>query len=328
MDALERHIEDDRGAVHYVQEELKDKTQMVVARWKLFFNQLSLSASSYTNSNNVRRFQDSKESRVTNQASSQYSIAANISGVYDSSDIAWENNLRFTYAKLIARNDTNDNGIPDQRISQETADDIVLTSELRINRWQFTPKNDPLRIVPFVDGVYDTEFTPTPGNPRQKLGRAVFGIVAFPGPRLRELRLGFMIQEDFSAHETAARAGLNANRNYGTNYGIAAGYRIIAPVYQTMRLESSLDLRYQFADDAELPSDLGFYAWEQARLLWPFFQQRLSLFVSADIVLVRGKSDNVNVAAAGDPPIIVSNKQFGGSWILSVGLDFSGVFRL
>ncbi len=328
IDALERHVEDDDGAVHYVQEELKNKTQMVVARWKLFVNQLSLSASSYTNSGNIRRFQDSKESRVTNQASTQYTVTSNTSAVYDSSDIAWENNLSFTYARLIARNDTNDNGIPDQRISQETADDVVLTTELRVNRWQFTPKNDPLRIVPFVDGVYDTEFTPTPGNPRQKLGRAIAGLVAFPGPKLRELRLGFMVQEDFSAHDTARLQGITGSGNYGTNFGLDAGHKIIAPIYQTMRLESSLSMRYQFADKHELSSDLGFYAWEQTRLLWPFFQQRLSLFVSADIVLVRGKTDHVNVAATGADPIYVSNKQFGGSWILSVGLDFTGVFRL
>ena len=327
IDALERHVEGEQGAVGFVQEQLRDKTQMVVARWKLVLNQLSLSASSYTNSTNIRRFQDTKESRVTNQASSQWSIAANVSTVYDSSSIAWENNLRLVYAKMIARNDTTGNGIPNETISQETADDIVLTTEVRINQWQFMLRNDSMRVVPFIDGVYDTEFTPTPGNPRQKLGRAILGFVAFPGPRWREVRLGFMIQEDFSAQETARRVGLDPHRNYGTNYGIAAGYRVIAPIYQTMRLESSLDLRYQFADQAELPSDLSVYAWEQARLLWPFFQQRLSMFVAADIVVVRGKSNHVNVGTM-DAPVYVSNRQFGGSWILSVGLDFSGIFRL
>ena len=48
------------------------------------------------------------------------------------------------------------------------------------------------------------------------------------------------------------------------------------------------------------------------------------MFVSADIVLVRGKSDDVLLADG----TTISNKQFGGSWILSVGLDVSGVLTM
>ena len=312
LDALEREKQGPSGAVNYVDIMLEDTTSKVVPRWKLFVNQLSLSASSYNNSGNIRRFKDTRESRVTQQANTQYGIRANIAAVYDSAPFAWENKIRLEYAKLIARNDTDDNGVPDQRISQETADDIVLSSELRLNALQFGTLGEVLRVVPFVQAAYDTEFTrATDNDKRQKLGRAITGLVVFPGPRLREVRAGFLVQEDFSTLSP-----------YDLNYGVGAGYTLVMPIYQLLRLESTLDLRYLFPDHHDLSSDIGFYALDVTRVLWPFWQQKLSFFVSADIVVVRGKSDEVLLADGST----ISNREFGGSWILSIGLDFSGVF--
>lgn len=312
LDALEREKNGPSGAVDYVEEMLEDVSTQVVPRWKLMVNQLSLSASSYSNSDNIRRFKDTRESRVTQQSNTQYGIRANIAVVYDSAPFAWENKLRLDYAKLIARNDTNDNGVPDERISQETLDDIVISTELRLNALQFGTIGDVLRVVPFLQAAYDTEFTrATENDERQQLARGILGLVFFPGPRLRELRAGFLVQEDFAQPSP-----------FDLNYGLAAGYTLVMPLYQQLRLESTLDLRYLFPDQNDLPSDIGFYALDVTRVLWPFWQQKLSFFVSADIVLVRGKSDDVLLADGST----ISNRQFGGSWILSVGLDFSGVF--
>src|SRR5262249_31648256 len=157
----------------------------------------------------------------------------------------------------------------------ETLDDIVVSSELRLNALQFGAVGDVLRVVPFVQAAYDTEFTrATDNDRRQKLGRGVAGLVFFPGPRLREGRAGFLVQEDFSAPSP-----------YDLNYGLAAGYTLVMPLYQLLRLESTLDLRYLFADQNDLASDIGFYALDVTRVLWPFWQQKLSFFVSADIVV-------------------------------------------
>ncbi|HSI03783.1 MAG TPA: hypothetical protein VLC93_04880 [Myxococcota bacterium] len=312
LDAFEREKQGPSGAIDYVEAMLEDESTKMVPRWKLMVNQLSLSASSYSNSDNIRRFKDTRESRVTQSANTQYGIRANVAAVYDSAPFAWETRLRLDYAKLIARNDTNDNGVPDQRISQETLDDVVLSSELRLNALQFGTIGDVLRVVPFVQAAYDTEFTrATENDQRQKLGRGIVGLVFFPGPRIREVRAGLLVQEDFSQPSP-----------YDLNWGVAAGYTVVVPLYQQLRLESTLDLRYLFPDQNDLPSDIGFYALDVTRVLWPFWQQKLSFFVSADIVVVRGKSDDVLLADG----TTISNRQFGGSWILSVGLDFSGVF--
>ncbi len=312
MDALEREKEGPSGAVDYVETMLEDNSTRVVPRWKLFVNQLSLAASSYNNSTNINRFKDTRESRVTQQANMQYTIKTNLAVLYDAASFAWENKLRLEYGKLIARNDTNANGIPDERIAQETLDDIVVSSELRLNALQFGTIGDVLRVVPFVQAAYDTEFTPaTADSRRQSLARGIAGLVFFPGPRLREIRAGFLVQEDFAQPSP-----------YDLNYGLAAGYTIVFPIFQQLRLESTLDLRYLLPDSHDLPSDIGFYALDVTRVLWPFWQQKLSFFVSADIVVVRGKSDEVLL---GDGTTI-SNRRFGGSWILGVGLDFSGVF--
>lgn len=316
--ALEEHSQDNHGAVEYVDRMLEDQSTKVVRRWSLFVNQLSLSASQYNNSQNTPNFQFTKETRLNSQASTQFNINVNVAGVYDTQQFTWQNTVRLIYGRLIARNDTNFNGRVDERISQETADDLVLSSELRLNVLQFGGQlNQNWRTVPFINAAYDTEVTPTDGQRRQRLGRAVAGIVSFPGPKLRELRIGALVQEDFSQ-----------DKPFDTNYGIAAGYSIIVPLYGTMRLESTLDLRYLFSDGHDTSADLALWANDVTRILYPFWQQKLSFFVSVDLFVAHGKTgdlDIVNNNNGLEQQGTASTNRFAGSWILGAGLDFSGV---
>ena len=261
--------------------------------WSLRIDEASLRASRYANGSNIQTFANTRETRL--RTPNGYSVGArtNIALIYDSPKLAWENRVRTDYSKVVP--------------GQEQADDIVLSSELRLNAIQLQMSDSGMPLVPFVQGAYDSEFSPTDlansnvEERRQQIGRASIGVVLYPGPRLRELRFGGIAEIDFSDRSALQFEG-----------GLRSSYKLVWSLLSRLIWESEMDVRFLFEDGDDDQSDLGLIVNAVNRLKVPI-NEHFAFFAFVDAFGARGK--------------VPSTRAFSGSWIGGGGLDFSAVIR-
>ena len=277
---------------------LQDHSNRLEGRWRLRIGELSVSGASFANTGTAGAegaYAESSEMRVNGKSPDNYTVAlgADVGLGYDGPVLAWENGLA---AKLQRTVDDTPGANP-----VEQMDDLVSFTELRLNIVRMEVGTDRFPVVPYVRGEHDTEITAPSGSSRQQLLRFGSGFVTYPGPRLKEIRLGAVWQTDFSTD------------NPTNDVGLALGYRAKWPLLPHLVWESTLDLRYFFPDNDDSLKDLGMVLESVNKLAVPIYGG-LSLFGSVDLYLVQGKRD--------------SNRDPAGSYILGVGLQFADVFKL
>jgi hypothetical protein len=254
----------------------------------------------------VGTFAASRETRATTPDNFSLGLGVNTALLYDGPAIAWESRVQGKLQRAVI-------DLPGQNIPpQEQADDLVGSTELRLNAVRLEVGAGKVPIVPFVQAALDTEFTATPDPeataenpdatlPHQLIARTSVGVVSRPGPRLREIRLGALAQRDFSeatAHD---------------DFGALAGYQFQWPLFGPLIWESVLDVRYTVPDDDDRVTDLGLVLTTTQKLLVPLVEG-VSVFGMVDAWLARGK--------------VEANRELGGSYILGGGLQLARIFKL
>ena len=183
----------------------------------------------------------------------------------------------------------------------ESADDIKVDLTLRLSQRSEAGR----RVLPFVRGLYDTEFTPTvdPGtgreNPRQKSGRVVTGLQLQPGPVLRRGDVGLVMENDFGRPNIQYGAQVRADLERPVGAAGAGGPRM------TYRLRNDLTYFLPTANDAA--ADLALRYNMVHELLVPLVDE-LSLSVAADLFFFQGK--------------VEATRHPGMSALLRVGLTY------
>ncbi len=182
---------------------LADTADQLTGRWLLRLDEVSLQAARYRNTDNVGTFAASRETRATTPDNFSLGLGVNTALLYDGPAIAWESRVQGKLQRAVI-------DLPGQNIPpQEQADDLVGSTELRLNAVRLEVGAGKVPIVPFVQAALDTEFTATPDPeataenpdatlPHQLIARTSVGVVSRPGPRLREIRVGALAQRDFS----------------------------------------------------------------------------------------------------------------------------------
>ena len=285
---------------------LLDRPDEVSHRWVLAIDRLSLQGSRYKNSKYIGDYAATRQTRATTPDFYSIGHQADVALIYEGPDVAWETRVASAFDRAVFK-------VGDDESVQEQADDILAYTELRLNATTLRvgdgAEDAGVRLVPFVQTAFDTEFTATPNSssehpdatyPHQKIWRSSAGCVMYPGPRLKELRLGAVLQYDFS--ESRAHRDL----------GVMAAYRFGAPL-GPLRVESNLDLIYLPSDGDDRPEDFAFYGTWFNRLLAPIYAG-FSVFVSADLVFMAGKT-NVQPRPA-------------TSLILAAGFDLTALLTL
>jgi hypothetical protein len=283
---------------------LADQADILSGRWVLRLNELSLAVAQYANTANVGTFAESRETRTTTPDNLTLDGGLDTALVYDGPAVAWENGLRGTLKRTVL-------DIPGQDIPpQEQADDLVARTELRLNAVRLEIGADRVPLVPFLQAAFDTELTATPNPtasdpdatyPHQYILRGSLGVVSYPGPRFREVRLGALVQRDLSEDEPH------------DDLGFVAGYRFELPLLGPLVWSSSADLRYTVPDDDDRRTDLGLVLSAVNKILVPVVEGA-SVFGLCDLYLVRGK--------------VSDNREIGGSYVLGGGLQLSRIFKL
>ena len=192
---------------------------------------------------------------------------------------------------------------------QEQRDDVVASTELRVNKVKVGIADDDFQVIPFVQAAFDTEVTATqdPGDPTKTLPhqlvlRESAGLVAYPGPMVRELRLGGLVQQDFS------EAGGVHN-----DFGVVAAYKIRVPLVWQLLYDSELDLRYLVPDADDRPSDLALRVQSTHKIVLPL-SQSIAFFVFVDAFVVTGKT--------------AANSDLGWNGIVGAGMQFVDMWKL
>lgn len=197
---------------------------------------------------------------------------------------------------------------PDSPPATETADDLALDVTLRPSALTASPG----RWVPFVRGVYDTEFTPTDDpvthekNPRQMAMRATGGYLRVPSGALRRVELGLAAENDLGRPNAqyGAQAIVDLERRFG------GGSRRNVGGDLTYRMHN--DATYFLPSPNDTPSNLALRYNMVHEISVPLVDE-LALSVAADFFFFQGK--------------VRSNRRPGATMLLRVGLTYDRLWK-
>lgn len=241
-------------------------------------------------------FTQVRNARVTAPSSQALGGKAKVAILWDSTDLALENRVKAAYKRATLTKDG-------KEITQETEDEVVLTSELRMKRWSTLVAGSPL--TPFWSWNYTTEFKPDEANGLPKLRRqelaAIGGMLWAPGGGFKELRAGTAFKNDL-ANPGALEPGLYMSGGWeGTPF----------PAYPA-KLRGGVEAFRYFASPTDSPDRLGLAATLTAGVMLPLWE-RFTLNVGGDWFVFQGK--------------VPATEALRTSLDLKVGLGYSLVWK-
>lgn len=268
----------------------------------IHLDKFQLNVSGYNALNN-QSYTDVRETRVTSPTSFTFGGISQFGFALDNQDLGWDNRILAKYEGL---------SVMDQALSaaakerfSENQDDLVFSSELQLRVLEFPLGDSRISLVPFVEGLYDTEFTPTLNpdtqlkNPLQSELRGVLGLSIPSGPRLKTFKTGLALRRD-----------LNVPNNLEGGFDFKFVHE--QPINANLKWQNDLDLRYFLPTPNDNASSLGLIAqWVSS--LDVSLTQNLSLRFYADSYLFQGK--------------LASGNELGASIILGIGLGYDRVWK-
>ena len=200
-----------------------------------------------------------------------------IKGVFDSvleykwERLKWDNSLFMEYGKTTLK------PYDAAKTSSENADDILFSSDLSWNCWEFWG----LKFGPTARGAYDTEFVASGEAPRQNLARASAGLSLFDHPIIKSLYTTGLYEYDFTYSDNIVnKSGVEAG--WRLEYDIREGVKISTNGYYREYLSFSsyeaTDLKRDFSAVARMDTNL----WGNFTM-GPYVQYRLAKARGADV---------------------------------------------
>lgn len=263
----------DSGYMADFQRLLAAGDQAVAPRWTVNLDDGQLLLNSYQNQN-IAPFSQVRNTRVNTPSSFALGGKGRLAVVYDSSALAWENRVKSIYRRATLAKD----GV---EVTQETDDEIVLTSELRLKALQIPVAGQGATLLPYVNSNYATEFSPGSLDGKEKPRRAelnaVSGLVYNPGWGFKELRAGVVVKNDL-ANPGALEPGFLAQ---------AIVEHKLSDAWPAV-FRGGIDVTRYLETPTDTPDRLGLLADFTAGLTLPVWE-RVNLTMSVDYFLFRGK---------------------------------------
>ena len=268
----------------------------------IHLDKLQLNLSGYNALNN-QNYSEVRETRVTSPSSFTFGGLTQFGLALDNQGLGWDNRILAKYEGLSVIDQALANAAK-ERFS-ENQDDLVFSTELQLRLLEFPLGETRFLLNPFVEGIYDTEFTPTLNpetqlkNPLQSELRGVLGLSVPAGANLKTFKTGLALRRD-----------LNVPNNLEAGFDLKFVHQ--QPINSALSWNNDLDLRYFFPTPNDNASSLGLIAqWVSS--LEVSLTQNLSLRFYADSYLFQGKLD--------------SNRDLGASVILGVGLGYGRFWK-
>jgi hypothetical protein len=267
--------------------------------WSLQVSDLQLNLSGYNAMNN-QSYSAVRETRVTSPNSFTYGGRSKISLIFDNANVSWIQSLQAKYEGLSLLDESSK-----QNKFTENQDDLLFSSELQLQLFEFPFGDKELQLIPYLEGTYDTEFSPTlqPNtgqmNPLQAELSGIVGLTIPPGPMLKAFKTGLALRRDF-----------NVPNNLELGLQFKLDHEL--PLTAELKWTNSLDLKYYLPSVNDNASSLGLISqWVSA--LKVSLTDNLSLRFFADAYLFQGK--------------LPSTSELGSSIILGVGLAYDRLWK-
>lgn len=240
----------------------------VTPEWFLDLNGLSLDLQQYRNVGDISGYSAVRETRATTPNNVTYALNFDASLGRDGPRATWFFRSQAAFGELRAAGEE----------PVETRDDLVFQTELRAHALSLTGRGAQLPVVPFVNVLYDTEFTRLEeARARQQELRETLGVVLRP-PVFEELKVGLLVRQDFVAED---------NFEFGFQSSGLQKARLGA-----FSVETVFDLRYFFPDDGDGEDQLGLTFNLRSTLGAPLLD-RLALGLFADLFVFQGKVESL-----------------------------------
>ncbi|MFP5502853.1 MAG: hypothetical protein ACLGIN_10220 [Candidatus Sericytochromatia bacterium] len=276
---------------------LGDHANELTPRWTIGLEDGQILINSYSAVNNAA-FSEVRNTRVTTPSSFAFGGKGRLSTTYDARPFAWENRVRAVYKRATLRQD----GV---ELTQETDDEVVLTSEFRWKGLEVRLAEENKPLMPFLNSNYVTQFTPDElegqRKPRRQELNAVGGLVFYPGFGLKEIRAGGVVKNDL-VNPGFLEPGLQAVARYEQK---------LDPYFPGL-FKAGFDITHYFDTPTDTRDRLGLLADLNAALVIPLWD-RINLSLSADYFLFRGK--------------VPETAMYGSSLDFKVGLGYSLGFK-
>lgn len=273
---------------------LNDDGSALEPRWAISLEDVGADALSIQNVNQTP-YSQVRNARINTQNNAAVGGSGKLALNYSSEAVSWTSRIKALYRQI---------GFVDK--VQETADDLVFSSELRLTLWRLPFENGAVQLTPYLLASYDTEFSPSTNattnmaNALQQDFDGIAGLVVSPGGAWSDIKLGVIGRYDLQAK--LFRPGLQ----------LATGFERALSNQFPIKVKVGADLRYYMTVGTPTPDQLGFLGDLSAALIVPIWQN-LNLTLGLTGLVYRGQ------AAPQD------------SWGLSVnptiGLSYGGVWK-
>lgn len=188
-----------------------------------------------------------------------------------------------------------------QTISTAAMDDASVYTDFKYKIWKFSTYFFGRSLGPFFNITYDTQFKPMYGNPRKRQLRFTPGITLSDGSVLDNVRLGWMLEQDYAVSPSDSERGIY----------FYTDAQFFLPASNSS-LQSYVNFKYFFDAPTDSEMDLGVELELSLSLNVPIYR---SFFIAPyfKYFLFRGKVEPL--------------RKFGTSSTVGVSVGFSEVIK-
>lgn len=215
--------------------------------WQVELKKLAFDLTS-TEVKNAQDYQGFSDARLTSD--SQTSVRGNWDSIadYHAEHFLWSNELTMDYGRTKIR------PVNGERLTNENADKILLTTEYTQKVWQVDDFLGGFNAGPFANLGYETEFTKPDNAPRTRIVRGMVGLKMFEGKYLKSLYAALVGERDFTY------------RPYASKSAWETGFKLEIPVRDGVIFKWDAMYRDYLTTTQKHPTDLDWEFETNARL--------------------------------------------------------------
>ncbi len=265
----------------------EDKSEDLNNQWFVSLKNLQLNYNRGQISNN-EKYSEVKDSRVNAPNNSVIGFVGKLNSLNDTKNFSWENTFFSTYNQTFIEFRE---GNQVKNVDRKGNDDISLTTDLRLKFITVNLQEQKIKLVPFINSSYSTEFKPTKNpvtnkenNRRSELNNSI-GMVFYPGI-IDEFRVGVLGRSDFSSPTSQALTP-------GWFSSFIAGYQLGNPA-SPFELYFDGSYRYYLPSPVENKDQLGAYGELNSKIEIPLFD-KLKISFNLNAFVFQGNQELRNM---------------------------------
>lgn len=194
-----------------------------------------------------------------------------IKGIFDTAleythgRLNWDNSLFMEYGRTEVK------PYHEPRTTNESADKILLTSNLNYACWDY----GSFKLGPMARASYETEFVPAnDSDNRLKVLRGLAGFAVFDSPIIKDLHIAGLYEYDFTyGHQQVSK--LAGELGWRLEYEVRDGVKLSTDGYYREYFEHSIDVPMDLERDLSVVGRLDTNLWGDFTM-GPYVQYRLA----------------------------------------------------